>query len=59
MASMATGEMFTDKQFNKMTGAEKTKLKIVGLTSEEEKLLVGMNRKGRRVWLKANKKFSV
>ena len=56
---MATGEMFTDKQFNKMTGAEKTKLKIVGLTSEEEKLLVGMNRKGRRVWLKANKKFSV
>ena len=54
---MATGEMFTDEQVNKMTDTEKTKLKIVGLTSEEEKLLTGMNRKGRRVWLKANKKL--
>ena len=57
MASISTGEMYTNEQVNKMTVAEKTKLKIVGLTPEEEKLLVGMNRKGRRTWLKANKKF--
>lgn len=55
MASMETGKMYTDEQVSKMTEPQKAKLKIVGITSEEEKLLSGMNRKGRRDWLKKNK----
>ena len=56
MASTITGEMFSDEQVKKMSAEQKEALKIVGLTSEEEKLLSGMNRKGRRAWLKINKK---
>lgn len=56
MASTETGEMFTDEQVNKMTVEQKESLKIVGITPDEENLLSGMNRKGRRAWLKKNKK---
>lgn len=52
---METGEMFTDEQVSKMTEPEKVKLKIVGITPQEEEKLSNMNRKGRRNWLKKNK----
>lgn len=57
MASLSTGEMFTDEQVSKMTEPQKAKLKIVGINPEEEKLLSRMNRKDRRAWLKKNKKL--
>lgn len=57
MASGTTGEMFTDEQVKVMTPEKRAELKIVGITPEEEKLLSEMNRKGRRAWLKRNKKF--
>ena len=56
MASIETGKLYTDAQVAQMPAEKKEALKIVGITPEEEKLLSGMNRKGRRAWLKQNKK---
>ena len=56
MASLETGEMFTEKQVQSMSIGTRAKLKLVGITSEEEKMLDGMNRKDRRAWLKTKKK---
>lgn len=57
MASIDSGEMFTQEQFEAMTQAERAKKKIVNLTPQESQYLANMNRKQRREWLKANKKF--
>ena len=57
MASIETGEMFTQEQFEAMSIEKRAELKIVGVTPEEQQLLGGMNRKQRRDWLRANKKF--
>lgn len=56
MASLSTGEMYTDEEVSKMTEPQKSKLKIVGITPKEQELLNTMNRKDRRAWLKKNKK---
>jgi hypothetical protein len=58
MASTETGELFTDEQYKAMSVEKRAELKIVGITSEESQMLSGMNRKQRRDWLRANKKFS-
>jgi len=55
MASLSTGEMYTDEEVSKMTEPQKAKLKIVGITPKEQELLSTMNRKDRRAWLKKNK----
>lgn len=57
MASTSTGEMFTQEQYEALTPEKREELKIVGLSEEESQLLQKMNRKDRRAWLKANKKF--
>lgn len=57
MTSTETGEMFTQEQYDDMPVEKREELKIVGITPQEEQMLKGMNRKDRRAWLKANKKF--
>ncbi len=57
MASSETGEMFTQEQYEVMTPQKREKLKLVNITPQESAMLEGMNRKDRRAWLKANKKF--
>lgn len=57
MASIGTGEMFTQEQYDQLTITQRAEMKIVGVTPEESEMLSGMNRKQRRAWLKANKKF--
>lgn len=57
MGSMATGETFTQNQYEAMTPQKREELKIVSITPEESEVLQGMNRKDRRDWLRANKKF--
>lgn len=57
MASTSTGEMFTQEQYEALTPQKREELKIVGVTEQESQMLQGMNRKDRRAWLKANKKF--
>ena len=57
MASTSTGEMFTQEQYEALTPQKREELKIVGLSEQESQMLQGMNRKDRRAWLKANKKF--
>jgi hypothetical protein len=57
MASSVTGEMFTQEQYEALTPQRREELKVVGLSEQESQELQGMNRKDRRVWLKANKKF--
>ena len=52
-----TGEMFTQQQYDQLTITQREKVKIVGGTPEESEMLSGMNRKQRRAWMKANKKF--
>ena len=58
MASMETGEMFTQEEYNAMPVQKRAELKLVNVTEEESQMLSGMNRKDRRIWLKANKKLS-
>lgn len=58
MGSMSTGEMFTQDQYDNMPIQKREELQIVGLTPEEAEHLKGMNRKERRTWMRANKKFS-
>ncbi len=57
MASTSTGEMFTQEQYEALSPRKRDELKIVNLTPQESEMLAGMNRKDRRAWLKANKKF--
>lgn len=57
MASINSGEMFTQAQYEEMTPQEREDKQLVNLTPEESQMLQGMNRKDRRTWLKANKKF--
>lgn len=57
MASINSGEMFTQAQYEAMTPKEREDKQLVNLTLEEQQILEPMNRKARRAWLKANKKF--
>lgn len=57
MDATNTGEMFTDEQIQEMTIKDFNAKGIVKINSDEETLLAGKNRKERRLWLKANKKF--
>ena len=58
MGSTETGELFTEAQYQAMPIKVRKDLGIVSITPEESEMLTGMNRKQRRDWLRANKKFS-
>ena len=58
MVSMETGEMFTQEQYDATPLAKREELKMVGVSEQESQMLQGMNRKERRNWLRAHKKFS-
>lgn len=55
MASITTGEMYTQKQFDAMSVTERASLDLVQVAPQEEATLESMTLEQRKDWLKTHK----
>jgi hypothetical protein len=56
MGSAATGELFTQEQYEAMSPAERDRLDLVPLNKSESERLAPLPPAERREWIKKNKK---
>jgi hypothetical protein len=57
MGGIESGNLYTQEEYDAMPVARRVEEKVVGITPQESQMLQGMNRKQRREWMRANKKF--